>query len=237
MVHRLQKPIETNSRCMQVETQKYMACRLYPQQWQLKLQLSQHVNHLEHAKPAQPSIPSSSMYFVRAKEYWLKRPINIALTCTQLLGCMRIRRNREEVSVARAVHGLATWARHAGVASRIHKLGVSELASGTSGDWQVDWVIYRRMYACPTGRKVEAIRWRRRKEPPRYIYVVEFLKVLESVSNQIFYIVVLSSIIVVALRPWPIMPADLQKFYDEFVAQAGFKWNVSCPLTCAYQSW
>lgn len=34
-----------------------------------------------------------------------------------------------------------------------------------------------------------------------YIYVVKFLKVLESVSNPIFYIVVLSSIIVVALRP------------------------------------
>ena len=55
-----------------------------------------------------------------------------------------------------------------------------------------------------------------------YIYAVKFLKVLESVSNSIFYIVVLSNIIVTSVRHWPIMPVDsekLQKFYDEFVAQ------------------
>ena len=56
-----------------------------------------------------------------------------------------------------------------------------------------------------------------------YIYAVKFLKVLESVSNSIFYIVVLSNIIVTSVRHWPIMPVDsekLQKFYDEFVAQS-----------------
>ena len=158
----------------------------------------------------------------------------MALTCTQVFDCMRIRRNREKVSVARAVHGSATWTRrHAGVASRMHKLNVSELASRASGDSQVDRVIHKSMYVCPTGGKVETIRWRR-KEPPRYIYMSSNFS---RSSNPIFYIVVLSSIIVVALRPWPIMPADLKKFYDQFVTQASFRWNVSCLLTCSCQSW